>query len=387
MGGGNQKAQTTLSNNAPWSVQTPYLTQAFNSAQGAMNQSNAVTPYSGDFVANPIQEQFNAFRNAYDFAQNNQNLPGQATNTGTQLSNQGVTGTRDSIAGLFGLAQSDLAGDHLGTAQRYAQNPYIGDMVQAAMRDSTRAYTEGFKPQQARAAAISGNNNSTRGEISRGIAERGLQEKALDISAGMRGDAFNQGLSHAQQDTATRMGAFSNIGSLSGDAAKTGLFGLASGVDMGGKLADIGSSGATGLYGLNQLPIDNALAKYDFSKTDPFTALNQYYNIVGANNWGSQGSEFKKTKEDPSTMSTVGSVVGMLGSLFKCDRSAKENVSQVGTMAFGIPVYSFNYRDDPEKTPMIGPMADEYGAIFPEAIVNIDGFDHIDVSKGYDWRT
>jgi hypothetical protein len=51
-------------------------------------------------------------------------------------------------------------------------------------------------------AAMTGNMNSTRAGVAAGIAQRGLADKAADVSSTMRGNAWQAGLQASQADQA-----------------------------------------------------------------------------------------------------------------------------------------------------------------------------------------
>jgi len=53
------------------------------------------------------------------------------------------------------------------------------------------------------------------------------------------------------------------------------------------------------------------------------------------------------------------------------DRRAKENISQVGELDNGLPVYVFNYKGD--QTPQIGVMAQDVEKVNEDAVIEVDG--------------
>ena len=66
------------------------------------------------------------------------------------------------------------------------------------------------------------------------------------------------------------------------------------------------------------------------------------------------------------------------GALFS-DIRIKENISQVGSLDNGLPVYLFNYKGN--KTPQIGLMAQDVEKVNNEAVVEIDGIKHVYYGK------
>jgi len=61
------------------------------------------------------------------------------------------------------------------------------------------------------------------------------------------------------------------------------------------------------------------------------------------------------------------------------DIRVKENISQVGSLDNGLPVYLFNYKGN--KTPQIGLMAQDVEKVNNEAVVEIDGIKHVYYGK------
>jgi hypothetical protein len=61
------------------------------------------------------------------------------------------------------------------------------------------------------------------------------------------------------------------------------------------------------------------------------------------------------------------------------DRNSKENISQVGMLDNGLPVYLFNYKGD--NTPQIGLIAQDVEKVNKDAVTEIDGVKHVYYTK------
>jgi len=70
---------------------------------------------------------------------------------------------------------------------------------------------------------------------------------------------------------------------------------------------------------------------------------------------------------------------GALATYALSDIRVKENISQVGSLDNGLPVYLFNYKGN--KTPQIGLMAQDVEKVNNEAVVEIDGIKHVYYGK------
>lgn len=59
------------------------------------------------------------------------------------------------------------------------------------------------------------------------------------------------------------------------------------------------------------------------------------------------------------------------------DRRAKQDIQPFGADYAGVPLYWFRYKSDPTVL-QVGVMADEVREVHPDAVVTIDGYDHVD---------
>ena len=76
----------------------------------------------------------------------------------------------------------------------------------------------------------------------------------------------------------------------------------------------------------------------------------------------------------------IGTGVGMtVGTSIASDIRIKENISQVGLLDNGLPVYLFNYKGN--KTPQIGLMAQDVEKVNKDAVVEIDGIKRVYYGK------
>lgn len=386
MGGGNSQTTSSSQNSDPWGPQADHLTGAWDAGRGILKGLMKDGQYSGDMVAAPDAASMDLFRQMMGYGAGGMQTGQGMTATGVGTAAQGTAGAASAAGGLFGMAGSDPTAQHLATAGQYADNPHISGMVDAAMVDGRRELNEQIIPGIDRSAAATGNMNSTRGGIAQGIAERGLAEKAQGLSAAMRGDAWTKGLGMAGANSDRQLAALTGAGGLYGDLAKTGLYGAGLGSEIGTAGANVAGSGATGVAAGNQSILDNLIAKDGYKVDRSFAPLNNYANIVQAGNWGGTTSGTSTQTQKPSTMSTIGSGVSILGSLFKlCDARLKVVHGTAGKTREGLPLFLISYRDAPHLGLHVTPMAQDVQARFPEAVSEINGVLVIDTSK-YDWR-
>jgi hypothetical protein len=84
----------------------------------------------------------------------------------------------------------------------------------------------------------------------------------------------------------------------------------------------------------------------------------------------------------------MGGLFGLAGGVLRSDRRVKEDIHKIGSVLtvanenqHRLPIYSYNYKDDPTDTPRVGPMAQDVEKIDPRAVRSIGGVKHIDLPR------
>lgn len=320
----NSQQSTTQSNNSttsPWSVQSPYLSQAFSDASGSLSQAEKAQ-IPANFTAQYSPNQVSAFNQMLNYGTGNMNVPASSAAAGSTISAAGANGAAN---GLFGLANFTPQGgtqSNINSALQYAGNVPISAMTQAAMQGANDEAQYVTQPQINAAAAASGNVNSSRTAIQQGLVDRGLTQDASNIAANLTGNAYNSGLSLAEQNSeaanANRLQALTGQSIYGAFDTNAGTNANTGAVNQAGGLFNIANNGITGGYNAAQAPLTNQSQQFAANTNDPFAALTNFYNIVGNHNWGSQttGTGTSTTNYDPSTMSQIGGWTNFLGGLF-----------------------------------------------------------------------
>lgn len=101
---------------------------------------------------------------------------------------------------------------------------------------------------------------------------------------------------------------------------------------------------------------------------------------VGGTASGS-GTTTQQTSPLTNILGLLTGGAGIAGAVAKSDARLKENIKPVGAMHDGQTVHQFNWKDDPQKTPQIGLLAQEVEKVRPDAVHNIGGVKHVDYSK------
>lgn len=398
--------QTQEQSRAPWAAQQPYLQTAFSDAQANYNLGRDRGTYTGTGIAGPTQQTqqgidyltsqstglganlatgvgnvaLGALSAIPQYQQNAQQMAAQgggALNSTTQnvltgaangqtaaLGANGVAG-QGAQAGAVSNAQGILAGTQGDTdaairqaAQGYVNSDVVQGTVDNALRDVSRNLNEETLPGLNARAVSGGNLNSARAGAAEAVARRGAEDRAADVAAGIRQDAYNTGLQAAMtnraQNQQTALNANSQIGSVGTAMANTGeqarQFDTASATSAAqslgtldlqnrqldaetrlganqqlGQAGQMGIQGAQAASGLvdanggrlltagqtqqqaNQLAADSAYEQWNRQYAQNQSLLNDFYGIVGNKDWGGQSSGSSQT------MNPANPVGGALG--------------------------------------------------------------------------
>lgn len=391
---GSEKTSTTEVDMGPWSAQQPYLKESWTEAQNLYNDSKK-NPYTGDYVATFTPDQENFFKNIVDYSGGvGKDRANALYDSSNAMMTKGQSGLNDVADQYKNFANMDRVGYAINAAERNASNPYIGGMVDSAMFDAKRNAGENVLPSIYRSAAGNGNINSSRTAISEGILNRGLADKAANISADLRGQAYGQGLQLGQNDLGMMLKNIDSQGTLFGNMYQSGMAGNQQAFGQQDALTKSGAAATSALVGNNQAKLDNSLAKYN----QPYENLKKYYGIVGSNNWGKTGTQTTTEESDPGLGSILGSAISGIGSLFSggakssamaglaaffSDERAKTDIKKLGVDDdTGLTMYAYRYKGDPKSYPkVVGPMAQEVAEKYPHAAKSINGHLTFDPGK------
>lgn len=309
-GGSTTTTTNEKFDSGPSSFQKPYLDQAFGGAQSAFKNSQGTPYYQGDTYAKMSPEARAALEAMRGFAS------GTGLGAGNSISAIGssLVGNIDRSSGLIDDYLSSSSPEALtAQANKFANDPFLQQRIDAAAGDVRRNLTENILPSIDRNASAGGNINSSRAGIASGIAQRGAQTDIMNIGANMRSEAFDRGLSLAKGAAESRLTAADAFGNL----GRTGIDALGRGAEVGyGAFDRINQAGA-----LEQLDrqgsLDADFKKWQGEDQREWDILSRYMGIVGSNQWGQSGtsSGTSKTKEQGSIFnSLIGGALSLAGS-------------------------------------------------------------------------
>jgi hypothetical protein len=112
--------------------------------------------------------------------------------------------------------------------------------------------------------------------------------------------------------------------------------------------------------------------------------INQNYNTQGAAAYGTQaGIGNAQAQADYANLAQSGAIFGgltslagnALGAYMKSDARLKEDIEPVGKLDNGLTVYRYRYKGEPAVR--LGLLAQEVEKVNPDAVMEIEGFKHV----------
>lgn len=310
----SEQAQTS-----PWAPQASALQDAFTAAQNAYNQSKNGPAAPTDFVAGANPNQQNTYQQAIDFSNANAGTAQGQIGAGQNATNTGQSGINGALSGLqsFNPAATNNPQSLIDAATAYANGQDIPAQVKLAMQGATEQARDVTMPGIEMAAANSGNTNSSRAGIANGLVQRGLAEQSANLEGTLRSQAFQNGLTLAQQqqqnNNVNALTALSQQGNLGVNSFNSGNTAINNGFTNESGNLNIGNGGGTGQQTADQKDLDNQLAQYQFGVNSPYAGLSQLMSIIGSNNWGSQSSSTSHTETNPGILGTIGGLTDIAG--------------------------------------------------------------------------
>ncbi len=311
---GNQYQQT-----GPWQAQAPYLKSAFQDAQNQYNKNMSQGPYLGDYVAPTNQNEYNAANNQYDTAiGSSTNANNGVMGTGSSLIPGGLQSTYGAANGLNNFNNSDQTGNNINSAQRYASGFNVPGQVQGAMQQGLQTAADSTLPSLYRGAAGSGNINSDRTAVSDGVVRQGLAQQAAGLTASLNNSNYQNGINQSSNDNAQKLQGLSQLGSLGSNMTQMGTNDLSTGINNQGSINNQANAGSQGVQSLDQSNLNNSMDKFNGNQNFGWNQLNNLFNIIGGKSWGGTSfgntSSNSTTQQNPSLMSSIGSLLGAGGS-------------------------------------------------------------------------
>ena len=303
----SSQSSSSSSTQAPWEPQIPFLTYGFDQAKSLYSNAAQNPVYQGQRVADLNGFQTSSADNAGNFSNNGWGFASNAMGQGNNLMNTG-SAYGGNASSLFQQALNNPNGA-LNMGNSYANSDVANGLIQSAGRDVTRNLYENQLPTLAKAAAGSGNTNSTRAGVESAIAQRGAADRLADISSNIRGTLFDAG--NGQYNTNFNNALNSN-NQLAG-AYNSGMNGMLNGANLGTNLFNMGQN-AGGMYQQqNQNQLNANMNKFNETNNNGLDLLNKYMALVR----GNYGGTTNTTGNVSGTASQSPSGAQIAGSIFK----------------------------------------------------------------------
>lgn len=366
MGGGSKQPAVTTQIQK---VELPAWVERASQSNYDLAQRIADKPYQayeGQTVAGTTQ----TTRDAWDYILNNLNA-GQGD----------YDASRGAIAQATGLFNKASGGINSLNRSDY-ENPYINDVVNAALGDLDKSRTQALMA-NADAATAAKAFGGDRHAVVDAITNSETAQKAGTLSAGLRADAFNQATSTMQGDLDRMLASGQGILSTGdrykalGDAAVTNRdTNYKNMLGVGAQQQEQAQRGLDDAYSrwsdrqnydterLNLLLASLGMSPYGKTTTGTTT---QQGGSSGGTNWGQ----------------VAGGVGSLLGAIIMSDRDEKTDIKKLGDdPTTGVPLYAYRYKGDPKSYPkVVGPMAQDLEKAFPGSTRRVNGTLTVDRSK------
>jgi len=285
----SSKATKAPFEQSPWQPQQGYLTEGFAAAKSAMDNAMADNGAISDYTADLTSDQLADLQRMRERSKYATGVGNAAIGVGQgALGNFGVAA--GNAQGIYDAASRNPTDGIISDAAKYADNPYLSGQIDSVLRDVGRNL-DIERGNINTAATGTGNINSSRTGTLDAYATKDAADRAADISATMRGDAYNQGLGMASDNHWNQLESMLRANGMLADTGAQGFDLASAGYDLGAKGdADAYATGQT-IQNQNQAEIEGRLLKMGM----PQDIVKQYMAAVGAN-YGSQGFQSQITE-------------------------------------------------------------------------------------------
>lgn len=347
MGGTSTQESKQTSQTSPWGAALPAL-------NGAVSGLNAQLPNAG---LTPTET------SALDAWKANAQAGNPYAGSISELA-KGLLGGGGAKANDAGIS-SNLAG-YQGLLSPYASGSMIGN--NKALQDQLSAITNDVTNQVNSQFAAAGRDGSAANLQALG---RGIAQGTAPVIAGQ----YNQDVANQFNAANSLFNAGNTSYGLLNQNNQQANANAQAGVGVGTAALDANNWGASQL--LNEEAQRRGI---------PITA---YQTLLGsilpvAQAFGTTNGNTTTTNQmsgvDQFTKLVSG--IGGLAKLLPSDRRLKEDITQVGTLFDGSPVYRYRYRNSPAF--QIGLMAQDVETRTPDAVIEIGGFKAVDYRKATD---
>lgn len=372
--GGAEAAEST-STSKPWSRQQRQLVKDIYGYSGDdLKTRLGLAPVSDTAVFDPSRA--NQLTDSFLNGQMGRALGG----TGNQMTTLQDFGAP--MAARAGQAAYDATGNlanrTLANAGTLFGNPNLDGAITAATRDVYRNLQENQLTNAANAAEMTGNTNSSAAAVERALLQRGAQDRAGDIAAGMRFDAYNRSMDQGQQLALAELQGLQTSANQGLGAASTAnqTVNALMGAGAGGQGIALEAAKAQSIGDQSQLDYEQGLRDFrnrELLKTLPIATSNTGQQTTGVQTSG--GNVFGNVAGLGLGAAGIAAHAGLFS-----DRRLKVGIQPFGQLPSGLKTYTYHYVwGGPLQ---VGVMAQEAAEIFPDAVLEHEsGYLMVDYTK------
>ncbi|WNZ54782.1 hypothetical protein QT397_18120 [Microbulbifer sp. MKSA007] len=299
-GGGESKSQSYLDED-----QKGYLNDIWGQGQQLYNSGQSpvadLTPQMQQYIqaAMGFGDTANGYANQVTSASNGF---GNTADTMQSYLNQ--------VMGSGGYQTPMQNGVDMNTVNSLIDNDLLNSQITASTRDIYRDLNENQLPGIASGAVSTGNTGSTRRGVAEGIAMRGADDRASDVAAGIRSNAYNQAVGVAANQASANQNAQMNTNNLNANMA-TSNFGTA------GNLFNTGYGNAynMGMGGVSMMGQGgNAMQNYmQQVAMEPWQKLQLYQGSIGSPIVLNQSTQAGGSQGAGGILSGIGGIMQGMG--------------------------------------------------------------------------
>lgn len=332
-----------------------------------------------------------------------QAIGGAAGQVKPQINQTLQQGAQQTAPGLGFLTSGDVLSP--------GSNPALQGAIEAASRPVVENFQRNVLPSITQEGIASGGYGGTRQGIAEGIAGQALNRQVGDIASTLSNQNYQSGLQAmlGGLNTSVAQTGQQVSGQLGAQGAQNQLLGQLISGNLGGQQAaqgwlgqqQAGLGGAQSLLGqqgdilkqtlmpgqaveavgtqqqmMEQAKLSERVQRYINEQMIPFSAAQDVAAMAFGMPGGSTVSRSTGASNPMAGMQMgLGAVAALPALLGKSDRRLKHAIRKVGELLDGLSIYVFRYFGEIEDK--IGLMADEVRELYPNAVVRIDNFDHV----------
>ncbi|MEW5248670.1 hypothetical protein [Microbulbifer discodermiae] len=212
-GNGESKSHTFLDGD-----QLPYLQDIWGQAQQLYNSGQSPVADLSPQMQQYIQAAMGFGNTAQGYGNQMADMAGGFGNTANAMQDY-----LSQVMGNGGFNAPMQNGVNMNTVNSLIDNDLLDSQITASTRDIYRGLNEQQLPGIASSAVSSGNAGSSRRGVAEAIAQRGADDRASDVAAGIRSNAYNQAVNVAANQAAGNQNAALNTNSLNANVAGNSL--------------------------------------------------------------------------------------------------------------------------------------------------------------------